>query len=80
MNEKRKMDNLYNYLTDPWTLVNFVIFVFGLWVAWSNLNSKVKDIEKRVEKIEDLDLDSRLTKMQVDLDWIKTVLSELKKK
>lgn len=40
----------------------------------------MKDMEKRIEKIEDLDLDSRLTKMQVDLDWIKTVLSELKKK
>lgn len=43
------------------------------------MNSKLKDLEHRIEKIEDLDLDSRLTKMQVDLDWIKTTLDELKK-
>ena len=46
----------------------------------SNVNGKLKDLEHRIEKIEDLDLDSRLTKMQVDLDWIKTTLDELKKK
>ena len=74
-----KMETIYNYLTDPNTIVTLIAFIFTVWVAWSNLNWKVKEIEKRVEKIEDLDLDSRLTKMQVDLDWIKTVLDELKK-
>jgi len=76
----KKMEVIFNYITDPNTIVTLIAFIFGVWVAWSNLNSKVKDIEKRVEKIEDLDLDSRLTKMQVDLDRIKTVLSEIKKK
>ena len=74
------MNNLYEYLTNPSTLINIVVLVFTLWVTRANLNTKLKDLEKRVEKIEDLDLDSRLTKMQVDLDWIKTVLDELKKK
>lgn len=74
------MDNLYNYLTDPTTIINAVVLVFTLWVTRANLNTKLKELEKRIEKIEDLDLDSRLTKMQVDLDRIKTVLDELKKK
>lgn len=74
------MEWVIDYITNPQNAITLIAFIFGVWVAWSNLNSKVKDIEKRVEKIEDLDLDSRLTKMQVDLDWIKTVLSELKKK
>lgn len=72
------MEVIFNYITDPNTIVTLIAFIFGVWVAWSKLNSEIKDIEKRVEKIEDLDLDSRLTKMQVDLDWIKTVLSEIK--
>lgn len=74
------MDNLYNYLTDPTTIINAVVLIFTLWVTRANLNTKLKELEKRIEKIEDLDLDSRLTKMQVDLDRIKTVLDELKKK
>lgn len=74
------MEVLYNYITQPETIVSFIIFVFTLWVLRSNINGKLKDLEHRIEKIEDLDLDSRLTKMQVDLDWIKTTLDELKKK
>ena len=74
------MDNLYNYLTDPSTIVNFVIFIFGLWVAWSKFNSEIKELERRIVKIEELDLDARLTQMQIDLDWIKKTLDELKKK
>lgn len=73
------MEALYNYITQPETIVSFIIFVFSLWVLRSNVNGKLKDLEHRIEKIEDLDLDSRLTKMQVDLDWIKTTLDELKK-
>ena len=73
------MEALYNYITSPETIVSFIIFVFSLWMIRSNMNSKLKDLEHRIEKIEDLDLDSRLTKMQVDLDWIKTTLDELKK-
>lgn len=74
------MDNFYNYITDPWTLVNIFIFVFGLWVAWSKFNSDIKELERRIVKIEELDLDARLTQMQIDLDWIKKTLDELKKK
>lgn len=73
------MEALYNYITQPETIVSFIIFIFSLWVMRSNVNGKLKDLEHRIEKIEDLDLDSRLTKMQVDLDWIKTTLDELKK-
>lgn len=74
------MDQLYSYITNPATIVNIIVVIFWLWMTWANLNTKLKELEKRIEKIEDLDLDSRLTKMQVDLDWIKTTLDELKKK
>lgn len=74
------MDQLYSYITSPETIVSFVIFVFWLWAIYTNITGKLKELENRLTKLEDLDLDSRLTKMQVDLDWIKTTLNELKKK
>jgi hypothetical protein len=45
-------------------------------MTWANLNSKLKEIEKRVDKIEDLDLDSRLTEIQTNLKWIMERLRE----
>lgn len=74
------MDQLYSYITSPDTIISFVIFVFWLWALYTNVTGKLKELETRLTKLEDLDLDSRLTKMQVDLDWIKTTLNELKKK
>jgi len=74
------MEALYNYITQPETIVSFIIFVFTLWVMRSNMNGKLKDLEHRIEKIEDLDLDSRLTKMQTDIDWIRTTLDNLNNK
>lgn len=46
-------------------------------MTWANLNTKLKDIEKRVDKIEDLDLDSRLTDIQTNL---KRIMERLKEK
>jgi hypothetical protein len=71
------MDQLFNYITNPATIVNLIAFVFGLWVIWANLNAKLKELDRRVTKIEDLDLDSRLTRMEANLDWIRTTLEKL---
>ena len=73
------MEGRIEYITDPKTIVSIIVFIFWLGVIWNNLNSKVKEYEKRIQKLEDLDLDSRLTRMQTDLDWIKVSLDELKK-
>ena len=70
------MENLYNYLTDPSTIVNIVVIVFSLGMTWANLNGKLKELEKRIDKIEDLDLDSRLTEIQTNLKWIMERLKE----
>ena len=74
------MEDRLIYLTNPANLISLVIFIFTLGVTWSKLNWKIEDLERRISKLEELDLDSRLTQMQIDLDWIKKTLDELKKK
>lgn len=64
------MDDIFRYITSPDVIVSFVIFVFWLGATWSNLNTKLKDMEKRIDKIEALDLDARLTEIQTNLRWI----------
>ena len=68
------------YLTNPANLISLVIFIFWLGVSWSNLNWKDKELERRIEKIENLDLDNRLTRMEANLDWIRSAIEELRKK
>lgn len=64
------MDGIIKYITSPDVIVSFVVFVFWLGATWSNLNTKLKDMEKRIDKIEALDLDARLTEIQTNLRWI----------
>lgn len=68
------MEQLFNYITQPETIISLIVFVFWLWAVYTNITGKLKELERRVEKIEDLDLDSRLTKMQTDIDRIRTTL------
>lgn len=74
------MEDRLIYLTNPANLISLIIFIFTLGVTRSKLNGKIEDLERRISKLEELDLDSRLTQMQIDLDWIKKTLDELKKK
>lgn len=64
------MDGIIKYVTSPDVIVSFIIFVFWLGATWSNLNAKLKELEKRIDKIEALDLDARLTEIQTNLRWI----------
>ena len=73
------MEERLIYLTNPANLVSFVIFIFWLWVTWSNLNWKTKDLERRVNKLEEADLETKLREIKIDLDWIKKELQKLSK-
>lgn len=74
------MEELYSYITNPAVIVNFIVFIFWLWVIYSKMNTKMDEMEKRIEKIEDLDLDARLTKLQTDMDWVRLTLDKYLKK
>lgn len=70
------MNVFYNYITDPNTIVSLLVFIFWLWAIYSNVIWKLKEFENRIQKLEDLDLDSRLTEIQTNLKWIMEKLRE----
>lgn len=73
------MEERLIYLTNPANLVSLVIFIFWLGVTWSNLNGRIKDCEKRLERIDEADLETKLAQIQTDLQWIKAELQKLSK-
>jgi hypothetical protein len=70
------MENFYNYITDPWTLVTFVVFVFWLWATWSSLNNRIKDLEKKAEEIDITKIEIKLAEIQKDLQRIRDELDK----
>jgi hypothetical protein len=55
------------------------VFLFTLGVTWSKLDGKVKELDRRLSKIEEADLDTKLREIKIDLDWIKKELQKLSK-
>jgi HAMP domain-containing protein len=74
--KKKKMDSLYNYITDPWTLVSFIIFVFWLWATWSNLNGRIKSLEEKTDEIDITKIEIKLAEIQKDLQRIRDELDK----
>jgi HAMP domain-containing protein len=70
------MESLYNYITDPWTLVSFVVFVFWLWATWSNLNGRIKTLEKKTDEIDITKIEIKLAEIQKDLQRIRDELDK----
>lgn len=74
------MNNLYEFITDPSTLVEFVLFVFWLWATWSNLNWRLKELEKKTEEIDWIKIETKLAEIQKDLQRIKEELNKSSRK
>ena len=70
------MEDRLNYITDPKTIVSFVIFVFWLGATWSNLNWRVKQLEEKVKEFDVVWIKTALKEIQRDIEWIR---SEMKK-
>lgn len=73
------MSSFAEYISNPAVIIEAVVFIFTLWVTWSNLNNKIRDAERRLQKLEELDLDSRLTRMETTLEYIRTTLEKLER-
>lgn len=74
------MENLYKFISDPSTLIEFLVFVFWLWATWSNLNGRIKELERRTEEIDWIKIETKLAEIQKDLQWIKEELNKSSRK
>lgn len=72
------MDAFYEYITNPWTIVSFVVFVFWLWATWSNLNGRIKTLEDKVEEFDAAKIEAKLAEILTDLARIKEELKKVK--
>lgn len=73
------MEDRIIYFTNPANLVSLWVFLFTLGVTYAKHDAKIKELERRLEKIEEADLDTKLREIKIDLDWIKKELQKLSK-
>lgn len=72
------MENLYNFITNPSSLLELAVFVFWLWATWSNLNWRIRKLEEKVEELDATKIEAKLAEILTDLAWIKEELKKVK--
>lgn len=60
-----------------WTLITLWGYLWKLASSITKTKQDILNINERLEKIEALDLDSKLTKMDTDLQWIRATLTKI---
>lgn len=73
------MEWLYEWITNPSTLINIIVLIFGVGSTWANLNNRIKKVEEKSEKIDVAKIEAKLAEIQTDLAWIKNELNKMDK-
>ena len=70
------MDSFYWWITNPSTLINIVVLIFGVGTTWANLNNRIKKVEEKSDRIDATKIEAKLAEIQTDLQWIKAELNK----
>lgn len=63
------------YITNPARIVSFIVFVFWLWVAYASIVNRIQKLEDFDKSIDMVKIESTLSQIQTDIEWIKMNLS-----
>lgn len=68
------MTKIKDYLTSPATWISFCVFIFWIGVVWWSLNNRIEQIEKNVNEMDLIKIQTTLSQIQTDIEWIKKSL------
>lgn len=70
------IERIKNYIFNPAVWISFLAFVFGLWVSYSTLNSRISALEKEQAELDAAYIQTTLAQIQTDIQWIKIELQK----
>lgn len=70
------MTNIQEWITNPSTIINIIVLVFGVGTTWANLNNRIKKVEEKSDRIDATKIEAKLAEIQTDLQWIKAELNK----
>jgi len=73
------MQKIKDYLTNPQTIISFIIFVFWLWGLRASTNSRLAALEEKCHEVDTVkaqmyEIQTSLAQIQTDVLWIKQYL------
>lgn len=63
------------YITNPARVISFIVFVFWLWAAYASITNRIQKLEEFDKSVDMVKIESTLTAMQKDIEWIRMNLN-----
>jgi len=68
------MQKIKDYLSNPATRISFCVFIFWIGAVRWSLNSRIEQIEKNVNDMDLVKIQTTLSQIQTDIERIKKSL------
>ena len=72
------MTKIKDYLTNPQTIISFIIFVFWLGMVWANTNNRLTILEQKQEEFNVIEIQTQLAEINKNIAWIQKDIEWLK--
>jgi hypothetical protein len=61
------MTKIKGYLTNPQTIISFIVFVFGLGMMWANVNNRISIVEQKQEEFNVIEIQTQLAEINKNI-------------
>ena len=65
----------YEYITNPATIISFIVAVFGFWITRATLNNRLNNLEEFQSTVNMIEIQTTLSSIQKDIERIKMTLN-----
>lgn len=72
------MNKVKDYLTNPQTIISFIVFVFWLGIMRANINNRISILEQKQEEFNVIDIQTQLAEINKNIAWIQKDIEWLK--
>lgn len=69
-----QMNKWLEYIKNPATVITLIVFIFWLWWVRATLNFRLNRLEEFQQSINMVEIQSTLSSIQKDIEWIKLEL------
>ena len=70
------MNKIKDYLTNPATWISFCVFLVWIGATWGTLSSRIENLEKNVNEIDMIKIQTTLSQIQTDIERIKKTMQK----
>ena len=73
-----QMQKRLEYIKNPATIITMLVFIFWLWVSWTTMNNRIKNLEDFRSEVNIIEIQKDIQEIKVNISRIMNDLQSKK--